>query len=332
MASFNKLTVGNQTFDVSGVKELPAQWIQDEDGGWMLAIPKDLDYQIGQVYLINYDKLNDDLYDKNFRMHLAYVHDGVEMLVVANDSEDYAEDGAALSRLGMSDPVYFDPYTGVDKVTNDNVDVLAAYEEDIAPISPDIAYFAIIQAGPISQKRRYLIPYEAFIGSYTITRTTFYFDAGNKGYIPVKVLIDTNDDAIFVNTNTGNSIPSEQDDDKGGYILFEEDVIASNNISSGSSSGSVPVIATEYQSESGGSRSITTTNKNEYEIVSSGAPNVTSTVLIGDKNSNHKFINNSYFNSQANLVVDNTSDSSFVKAEFVGSFIFSVDNRTGGER
>ena len=240
MASFNKLTIGNQTFDVSVVRELPAQWIQELDGDdiwWMLAIPTDLDYQAGQIYQIDYNDAYDDLANKNSSLHTLYDHnDGIETLIVT----DVSEYGVAFSKTSDSVVVRFSPYTGVDNVTNKNVDVLVAYEGEFAPTATDIVYFA--QQTRIDSMYYYQISYEALASPYT-TATIFY--CGDIP-VPVRVLIDASTgDYTFVNINTGKSIPFEENEN--GYILSSEDINASNSVSSGSSSGGTQLLHAAIQ-------------------------------------------------------------------------------------
>lgn len=239
MASFNKLTIGNQTFDVSGViQKLDAQWIQ-EGNKWYVGIPPKsyTDYQVGQVYQINFREMYNILVEASVEGRPKYNQHGIETYVVSR--VDDVNNEIIFQRLHTTDDIelQFNGYV------NDGVVVFFRCDEEYFLPYTSNTYVGTATSIEIDQEPYYSISTDIlYIYMENPNGIIFYL-----GSTAVKGFAD-GEDLYFINLATYNQIPYERDDNENRCLIKVSDIQASCSLSS-SSSGTQLLRATTVQND-----------------------------------------------------------------------------------
>lgn len=241
MASFNKLTIGNQTFDVSGViQKLDAQWIQG-DNKWYVGIPpkSQVDYQVGQVYQINFREMSKILDEAGVEERPKYDRWRIETYVVyeVDDSDD---GGISLQRLHAGDSIGGGSTALWFERVNEGY--FRCGEEYFLPYASNTYIASAVTSVEIDQVPYFSIPIDIIsLYEYNPNGIVFYLNA------LVKCFTDDND-LYFINLATYNQIPYERDDNENRYLIKVSDVQASYS-SSSSGGGTQLLHATTIQND-----------------------------------------------------------------------------------
>lgn len=228
MASFNKLTIGNQTFDVSGViQKLDAQWIKSGDKWYVSIPPKSItDYQVGQVYQINFNEMYKILAEAGVEEYPKYSHYGIETYVVSDvDDGDGDNGGIGLQRLHAGDNIDDSANIWFERV---NAEYFRCPEEYFLPYASNTYNGSSAMTNvEIDQVPYYSIPTD-IIYLYSLNPDGIIFHLGSA---IVKCFRDGKG-LHFINLATYNQIPYERDDNEDRYLIKVSDVQASYSSSS----------------------------------------------------------------------------------------------------
>lgn len=225
MASFNKLTIGNQTFDVSGViQKLDAGWVQG-DNKWYVGIPpkSQVDYQVGQVYQINFREMSKILAEAGVEERPKYDCWRIETYVVyeVDDSDD---GGISLQRLHAGDNIDDSTNIWFERV---NEGYFRCGEEYFLPYASNTYIASAVTSVEIDQVPYFSIPIDIILlYMHNPDGIIFYLDSAI-----VKCFAD-DEDVYFINLATYNQIPYEKDDNENRCLIKASDVQASYSSSS----------------------------------------------------------------------------------------------------